>query len=316
MGSRGGLSAWNAALGVGWIGLSLVAASAGCSALLDLDVQYKDGGASGDDSPGAVSGSSGGASGSTSDGGSGSSSGVNEPDASGESGADATMSGSPDASTGPDASPVVDASIDAGTPPHYLQGAFGRTDMMNVGAHATLVDPVTAGSTIVVGVETSSDMAVTLTDSLGGQWHLAGSLPTGDVFGNSTAVWYAIGVQGGAETVSVTFEGEVAGDFVSLFVHEYAGISGVDVVALGNGDAGSSSGAMVTTAMMTTVPNDLLFAFGDTTAAHPGTGFTARRTDDADLTEDRVVAQPSSVSATATTDGGQWAIVGVAFKPL
>jgi hypothetical protein len=318
---RGG-SSGAAALGLGGLtALLAVLGGAGCGALLDLDVQYKDGGAdaaaSGSASTGTSSGGGSGASTGTSSGaGSGDTSG--EDEASSGQMADATTT--PDAPVSlPDASPAADAPFDGSGAnlPHYVQSAFGATDMVNVGVSVTMTNPVGQGSTIVVAVEVNSDNSVTLVDSLSGSWQRAGFVPAAAVFGYRTEVWYALGVHAGAETVSASFPGETAAsDTIAIYVHEYAGISAFDVAAVGHGDAGGSQGDMVTTAMMTTAPNDLLFAFGSTSAAIAGTGFTPRRMDMSDLSEDRIVPQPSSVSATATSLGQQWALIGVAFKAL
>jgi hypothetical protein len=170
---------------------------------------------------------------------------------------------------------------------------------------------VTAGDTIVVAAEYDSDAPLQVTDSRNETYRLAKAVPRGDLT-LQVAVWYAIGVSGGTHTVSLTFDGINPVNFISGYVHEYSGISALDGAA---GASSSSTTAMSSGDITTTAANDLLFGFAVTSIATPATGFRARRTDNSDLTEDRVVPSASTVQALATTGSGAWAMVGVAFRP-
>jgi hypothetical protein len=61
--------------------------------------------------------------------------------------------------------------------------------------------------------------------------------------------------------------------------------------------------------------NDLIFGFGVGDSIQVGTGFTARRRDSDDLTEEKIVTAAGSYQATATAIGSpNWSMLGAAFR--
>ena len=284
----------------------------GCSTLLDLDVQYADTGdaaVAADVDAGLPRGTDATA---TADHDTGTGP---DADATGFPGTDGIVPPGEGGSPEPDAQPLPEASLnppEAGTqPPRWIQDQFAETMNGALSLHVTLPGAVTASDTIIVGVEYSSDASLVISDTLGTPFSRAGAVAKMSN-GVRSELWYAIGVPGGTETVTLTFPGITIVDFIAGYVHEYAGISAFEQSATASSE---STTAMASGNITTTVPNELLFGFGTTTIASPATGFTPRRTDLSDLTEDRIVPTPTTTQALATSAGAPWAMIGAAFKP-
>jgi hypothetical protein len=137
---------------------------------------------------------------------------------------------------------------------------------------------------------------------------------------NSSAtleIWYAKNIVGGANTVKVGLDAAAGANF-DVYIHEYSGadlVSPLDVTASSIG----SSAALDSGSATTNFPNELIFGFGINNAATlstPGSTFTGRRTDGANITEDKTATTVGSYSATATINiAADWTMAMATFKP-
>jgi hypothetical protein len=303
---------------VGWLtriaavggGAGLVAclvtgvAVSGCSALLDLDVRYTDGGAPVVEAGPVDEG------------------GMLVPDAAplggdaGDAGPDATV-----VAMGPDAGPDGASPIDASTPPdatpvtpvtgiQYVQGAAAANANGASSVTVQLGQPVAAGDAIIVAADATTDKEIKVTDSFGSVYTIPTSVDDGN--GIEAGIGYALDVTGGAETLTFTIDSTDPINFLEVYVHEYSGIAAFDGA---NGASGTSM-LMQSGPVTTTAQNDLLFAFGATGQASPGSGFTSRLTFNSNLSEDEILQTPATVQATMNmVSGTDWILNLAAFKP-
>ncbi len=123
-------------------------------------------------------------------------------------------------------------------------------------------------------------------------------------------------VRAGAVTVSVT-SNKVASE-IQLYVHEYGGlaakafIDGKTTVAASGCDDAADCPATVP---MAAPARSLLFGYCVTDAAGVGTGFTARETRNANVTEDRVVTVDGSYPVTARKKTGtSYVLLGAVLR--
>jgi hypothetical protein len=188
----------------------------------------------------------------------------------------------------------------------------GQTPHLNL----TLGAPADAGDALVVGMTwttTSSNVPV-LSDSLGNTYSTAVG-PTIGPDGNVSAVAYALSIDGGVVTVSMT--GRPTDTYYNLALVEYAGIDShepLDSTAVGVDDAGSLQ--MVSPSLVTTAAGDLLVALGvsnlSVTAAGPG--FVLRLNSDSEGLEDALVGSPGSYVATMQSGQSGWTLSAAAFR--
>jgi hypothetical protein len=178
--------------------------------------------------------------------------------------------------------------------------------------------PVTAHNTIVVAVDVTPGAATpptVITDSLQNRYSvLAG--PYSVSGGLQLYLVAAFDVAGGPDTVNVMWTGP---DYVDLYIHEYAGLALVDAVDATNTAKGSSDADPTASAsVVVSAPNDLLFAFvgADAAEVNAGSSFSLAVPLVGNLTEDKVVEQPGTYSATATvtTSGHPWGVLLAALK--
>jgi hypothetical protein len=136
-----------------------------------------------------------------------------------------------------------------------------------------------------------------------------------DAFGIESAIYYALDVAGGDDGVTVSIQDTTTVNTFEVFAHEYSGIGAFDVAT------GQNSGSMSATDMRsgfvtTSAANELIFGFGVGGTVLPGTGFTARSTFAADLTEDRILNSPCMVQSTAVNEGASaWSMMVATFTP-
>jgi hypothetical protein len=270
----------------------------GCSALLDLDVHYVEGGADviSPDLDATAPNS--------------------DRDATGAEGPDApttadgplaTMDGGPADES--EVSVPVDSSLSSGGIKFVQAGANSIANGQGM-VTVQLPAPVTAGDTLVLCADASSSTSLSVMDTLGSQFLVAYS--TIDGSGTQSGVGYAIGVAGGAETVTFGIQASGPVDFLEAYVQEYSGIGAFDVATAMSGTATLMESGYATT----TAPNELVFGFGITGTARAGQGFTTRSSYNDNLTEDEILASPGSVEATATqVSGSGWTLTMAAFKP-
>jgi hypothetical protein len=291
------------------------AALAGCGALLDLDVHYvgpdgsveSDGGvgvdAGAQDAPGPDAASDDDAAPGTDTG---------TPDRTAPDAAEASTTG-PDADSGatPDDGSTDDGSGEAASPdgggPAYVQGTAVAVSKTGMSASLSFDNDVQDHDAIVVAVDFQTTPGLRVTDSLGNMFQPALSpIPN---TGTTCAIYYALDVQGGADTVTVSTMPGNSNSF-ELYIHEYSGIAGLDGASGNTGMTALMESGFVTT----TAPNDLVFGFGVTGGATSGTGFTLRSALDSNVTEDEIAAAPGPHEATARTQAGAgWTMLMAAF---
>ncbi|MGC1265311.1 MAG: IPT/TIG domain-containing protein [Candidatus Acidiferrum sp.] len=170
----------------------------------------------------------------------------------------------------------------------------------------------TAGdlNVVVVGWNDTTSTVSTVKDSAGNQYALAIGPTTGT--GLSQSIYYASGIVGGSNTVTVTFNQAAA--YPDVRILEYKGVTTLDVKAGASGNSATANSGSATTTSAT----ELIFGANTvatlTTAA--GSGFTSRiiTSPNGDIAEDKVVTATGSNSATATvTPAGAWVMQMVTF---
>ena len=176
-------------------------------------------------------------------------------------------------------------------------------------------NPEAAGDTnvAVIGWNDTTSNITSVTDSNGNTYTVAAPVTRGSK--QSQAIYYAKDIEGGADTLTVTFDRAAAS--VDSRIMEYAGLDQAnpfDAQASASGDSGgtASSGPASTSSS-----NDLLVGGGTTQGVFrtAGPGYTGRiiTSPDADIVEDQVVADPGSYSATASVDNA-WVMQMAAFR--
>ncbi len=199
--------------------------------------------------------------------------------------------------------------------PVFIQQSYATPQTSLTQVAVTLNTVQTAGNANIVAIGWDDTIASisAVNDSAGNLYQVA--VPTYRGSGMSQAIYYATGITGGSNTVTVTFDQPAT--YVDLRVAEYSGLSLTSAFdagnsAAGNGTyAGSGSVATVTT-------NELIFGAGYTVSGftEPGGGFALRviTSPDLDIVEDMVAAAPGSYNATATLDSDLWLMQAAAFK--
>ena len=171
----------------------------------------------------------------------------------------------------------------------------------------------TAGdlNVVVVGWNDTTATVQSVRDSAGNTYSPAIGPTIGA--GLQQSIYYAAGIVGGNNTVTVTFSQAAA--FPDVRILEYRGVTTLDVTsgASGNSTAANSGAATTTSA------NELIFGAATvaTLTKAAGTGFTSRiiTTPNGDNAEDKLVTTAGSNSATATlTDAGPWVMQMVTFS--
>ena len=172
----------------------------------------------------------------------------------------------------------------------------------------------TAGNLIVVYALWSNTQPVTLTDTAGNSYLPAAPATKWNNSAWSSQVFYAKSVAGGANTVRATFAQSIS-SFGILYIHEYSGVDTANPLDASAAAIGSSQ-AMDSGSAAVTGSNDLIFGAGASSYSvnQAGTGFTTRRIDFDNRTEDKVVTGTGSYNATARQSGSAWVMHMVAFK--
>jgi hypothetical protein len=167
---------------------------------------------------------------------------------------------------------------------------------------------------VIVGWNDTSATVSSVSDTLGntykkavGPSQLSGTL--------SQSIYYANGIAGGSNTVTVKFSQAAA--YPDIRVLEYRGIdltNPVDVVQFGAGTGSLSNSGTV----MTTSATDLLVGANivqtGTTGVAPNYRARSLTIPDGDIAEDQVVTAIGSYSATAPVVAGGWVMQLVAFR--
>ena len=164
---------------------------------------------------------------------------------------------------------------------------------------------------VVVGWNDTTSSVQSVTDSLGNVYALAAGPITGT--DERQAIYYAPGIKGGSNQVTVTFNQSAA--YPDIRVLEYSGVGAPDKSIGASGNSSTSSSGSVTT----TAANELIFSANTvaTLTRSAGAGFTQRiiTSPDGDLAQDQIVSSTGSYGATATlTTDGPWVMQTVTFS--
>ena len=206
---------------------------------------------------------------------------------------------------------VVDQAT-AATPTHVQS----RAQEITSGAANNLAFSAsnTSGNLIVVYAIWSNTQPVTLSDTAGNSYASVAPATRWNNGAWSSQVFYAKSVAGGANTVRAAFSQSIS-SFGIIYIHEYSGVDATDpldasAAAIGSSQAMNSGSANVSGS------NDLIFGAGASshTVNKAGSGFTTRRTDYGNRTEDKVVTSAGSYNATATQNASAWVMHMVAFR--
>jgi hypothetical protein len=288
--------------------LAGAAASLGCSALLDLDVQYQDAGSDSGpmppdktlDGPGSGADASGEA----------------LSEANNASSEAASRDGASDAETSPGVPDDSSPDVPNDSPPtpriQYVQSVSATNDYVGAVVPVTFVNPVTMNDTIVVAANEMTTGAPNVSDSLGNQFSSTPGVPNG---GSESWIFYASVVTAGMDTITVSLPMNLSGTLLDVYALEYSGVDALDAVTGQNGTTSDMHSGFVTT----TAPGDLIFGFAVVVpmgSADAGTGFLARdKPQHESVTEDEIFPGPGRVEATAImTGGGAWTTMVAAFK--
>jgi hypothetical protein len=169
-----------------------------------------------------------------------------------------------------------------------------------------------AGDFILVAFDyASSATPSSVADSQGNVFTPVGNQLTSPG-GDSSRVYYAKNIKGGADTVTVTLSRTSV--WLEIYLIEYSGTdpnNPIDAQAGASGGAGAVSSGNATT----TVAGDVIYGYCAADAACTvGSGFTARSTLNGNLLEDMVAGSAGSYAATGTANSG-WTMQMVALKP-
>jgi hypothetical protein len=209
-----------------------------------------------------------------------------------------------------EASSQVDALTDA-PPPRplaFVQANAGGTSTATT-VQLSFAAPITAHNALVVAIDDPTTQPV-LSDSLGNQFTFVVVCST---LSPPAYIALAQDIRGGPDTVTVTAD---ITQF-NVYIHEYSGFTLTNAFDNGNGGSGNTSGTdgILSASIPTSGSNELLFGFGIADVVASGTGFAPRSNYGANITEDRIVAMPSVVHATATmTSGSGWTMLAAAFR--
>lgn len=209
---------------------------------------------------------------------------------------------------------------------------FNRTNAVSTGSVASLAkaftNPNTAGNSIVVVAGCGNGTAMTVADSNGNTYTQAQNAPNSTTF--ETAIFYAVNIAGGNNTVTVTNAGTAAS--MSFEIYEVSGLIQQVQAVLGQTSTGTGTGTTASTsAIAPSVPNALVFAgvsigTGVVTAFAAGSGLnydsgTLQPTTPAGLFQfaslSGYIGNISGISPSATwTTSQPWAMVAAIFKPV
>jgi hypothetical protein len=192
----------------------------------------------------------------------------------------------------------------------FLQTAGGKNSSAS-SLMISFTNPVVAHDTLIVCTDVATSGSASVTDSLGNTY----TAVVGPITDFSTRfyIFAAFDVAGGVDSVTITVT-SAANTVFEGYIHEYAGLTAFDT---GAGEDGSASGtdAMTSGPVQTHFANELIFGFGTTGQAAPGTGFTQRSSFDGNVTEDALVTATGIYAANATMQiGTQWTMLVATFR--
>ncbi len=188
----------------------------------------------------------------------------------------------------------------------YVQSASGVSTQNATGVSASFISSTAAGNAIVVGAAAGPAIS-SVTDTQGNAYVQA-------VVWGSTAIWYAVSIRGGADTVTANFASSTG--FSLIYIHEYAGLATSSALDQVSSQTGTGT-AVTSGAKTTTQANELIFGYAsvDHCVSTGGTGFTVRQTAGCNMSEDMIVSAVGTYSATFTqSSSGGWTGLMATFK--
>ena len=179
---------------------------------------------------------------------------------------------------------------------------------------ATFPKPNNSGHLLVAYVVWDNADSVNISDLAGNTYTSAIGPTTND--GQTAEIFFAANVNGGSNTVTVTFTTPIASR-AALYVAEYSGVDPVApldsaVVATG------TTFAMDSGPLTTGSANELLFVGAESNSKVTGKapGFKVRSHKFGGLIADRIAGPAGSYNVTSTQNGASWIMQLVAFKSV
>ena len=199
--------------------------------------------------------------------------------------------------------------------PAFVQQNYAAPRSPQTQLSVSYLTAQTAGDANILAIGWNDIVAsiTSVSDSMSNVYQAA--VPTYRGNGLSQAIYYAANINGGNNTVTVTFSQPAV--YVDVRAAEYFGLSPTNTFQAGRSASGNGSIAS-TGSLTTTVANELLFGAGITAAGFtaPAGGFTKRViTAEGDIVEDLVALNPRPYSAPAFLNSGSWLMQVAAFMP-
>ena len=199
--------------------------------------------------------------------------------------------------------------------PAFVQQNYATPQSPQTQVSVSYLTAQTAGDANILAIGWNDIVAsiTSVSDSMSNVYQAA--VPTYRGNGLSQAIYYAANINGGNNTVTVTFSQPAV--YVDVRATEYFGLSPTNTFQAGRSASGNGSIAS-TGSLTTTVANELLFGAGITAAGFtaPAGVFTKRViTAEGDIVEDLVALNPRPYSAPAFLNSGSWLMQVAAFMP-
>lgn len=206
-----------------------------------------------------------------------------------------------------------------------------KTSASSTGSVATLAKAFAsgnvAGNSIVVVCGCGNGTAMTVADSAGNTYTQAITAPNSTTF--EAAIFYAVNIIGGANTVTVTNAGTTAS--MGVEIYEVSGLIAQVQAVLGQTSTGTGTGTTATTSNISGAPNSLAFlgvAVGTAAQAITVTTGSPWTLDSSTNTTtpaglftfgslSLAIGNVKGVAPTATLAGSEpWAMASAIFKPV
>jgi hypothetical protein len=170
-----------------------------------------------------------------------------------------------------------------------------------------------AGDLILVALHfDSATQSVSVTDSQGNSFRQIGN-QLNSPGGYGSRVYYAKGIHGGSDTVTITLAANSS--VLEVYLTEYTGVSQSNPIDAQSGGAGSA-GPVSSGSVTTSVAGDVIYGYcAADWACTAGSDFTTRSTFNSNLIEDKAAGGAGTYAATATANNG-WTMQLVALRPV
>lgn len=191
---------------------------------------------------------------------------------------------------------------------------------------ATFANSVTAGNSIIVVCGVGNNSAITVSDSLSNTYNKAVNVANSTTF--ETQISYAVGIAGGANTVTVA----ATSASIAMQCYEVSGLIAQAANVLGQSSSGTGTGTTASASNIAGMPNTLAFAgvavgtAAQAVTASSGTFWTADSSQNSAGTPSGLftfgalslpLGNMGSTAAKATLAGSEpWAYAVAVFKPV